>query len=134
MATSRYWPSLARLGWGLTDYCTVLAAMGAGGGGIGVLGMLAGLSTLAARRLLAIAPQPASLEALNGILVGLYLGGLHPLSWQLVAMTILAGPLTILVGACLTDWLVLRNRLPLLSATFMVVGVALFEPADREPT
>lgn len=93
---------------------------------IGALGLVAGLSTLSARHLLGLTAQRGALEALNGILAGLYVGSLFSPGWYSFGLAVLAGPLTILIGAGLTDRLVGRYRLPLLSATFVVVGAALF--------
>lgn len=92
----------------------------------GLCGLVGGLATLGARRLLSVPARLGGLDVLNGILAGLYVGSTFVPGGSALVLVVLAGPLTILVGGGLQGVLVQRSGLPLLSAPFCVVALVLF--------
>jgi urea transporter len=92
---------------------------------VGLLGMLAGISTLLFRRWLGLSLVAAGgLEVVNGILAGLLVGYFFAPEWRAVALALCAGPFAVLVSAWMGDAL-RRANLPLLSGSFVMVGAGL---------
>ncbi|MBF0097651.1 MAG: urea transporter [Magnetococcales bacterium] len=89
---------------------------------VGLLGLLAGASTLLARQALSLSlVTVGGLEVVNGILAGLLVGYFFAPEERAVALALCAGPFAVLVSAWMGDNLRHRN-LPLLSGSFVLVG------------
>ncbi|MBF0374272.1 MAG: urea transporter, partial [Alphaproteobacteria bacterium] len=86
----------------------------------GLLGLAAGLVTLLTRRVLSL-PSAGGMEGGNGMLAGLFLGGVFAPSWASAVLAVAAGPLTMMVALFASD-LLARGRLPLLSGAFVPVA------------
>lgn len=82
---------------------------------VGAVGLLGGLAALGARRVLRL---PAGLEAINGVLIGLFVGSVFAASLGSLVLLLVAAPLVVLLSNT-------GLRLPLLSGPAFVTSTLL---------
>jgi urea transporter/murein DD-endopeptidase MepM/ murein hydrolase activator NlpD len=90
----------------------------------GALGLAAALAGLAGARLLGLPEHAAPAYACNSLLVGLSLGAVHAPEPRILTLVLLGAVAAAWLTAVAQDWLWRLDRLPALSAPFVVVAFA----------